>query len=776
MMTRTACTLVFLVALCGARSSVAAGAAASVRLTVTSKLPCPRVPMDPTIDFGKLIRDAELPGVLDPNSISVVDLRTGKPILHATTSDFAYGDRGRVEWVVNDPAHTEYEIRFRTIDRRPPLESARLVPLVGVGDLLRYNAGESRRIALPFPSDLVDLTGDGKRDLAGCWNYFYGYKDEISGVVCYPRVGSGERFEFGDMIRLRHVSSADAADFKEFTSRSPYQDAAFADLNRDGLVDIAFRAWYSDGFSFFLNTGRRDAGGMPVFAAAGTVPAKTRAYNEFLHAVDLNRDGALDFVTRGKYHRNVNPEGWPVKLAEPVPLAAGTRPCFFDIDCDGWPDAVALAGDCFLDAGTRRIEWRKHLGTDPPTFGEPKLLDGFAEYGIVRLAAVPNGPRRGLLVLHDMYQAVSFYEQLPGKVPRFRSAGPARSLSAVMSLSDQATPFVCDWDGDGDRDLLVGGGYGWPRIVMNNGTDAQPAYAEPQRILSEGKPIRVTRNAVLGEPRHGHNMGYPFPVYVDWDMDGLPDLVLPNETNRILWFRNVGTRRAPEFGPQQQVVVDGYPDGPEHRRKSAELALKKTYPSEANRPFHWRQRATCVDLNGDGLVDLVTNDGQKGELTLFARYRADDGVLRLRKDGALKMVDGNTITVQTVLTPKKAEATRAGGMGFIVDWDGDGLLDVVYSCAGWVRDGSLFLLRNQGTKTEPVFARPKPLLCFGEPIFVTRHGPHPWVGDMDGDSKPDVLCYVEWSVYPFFSHAALTMTERPEYTLGKVVTDGRAPQ
>ena len=40
----------------------------------------------------------------------------------------------------------------------------------------------------------------------------------------------------------------------------------------------------------------------------------------------------------------------------------------------------------------------------------------------------------------------------------------------VLGLGDQAYPCACDWDSDGDLDLLVGGGYGWPRIVINDGT------------------------------------------------------------------------------------------------------------------------------------------------------------------------------------------------------------------------------------------------------------------------------------------------------------------
>jgi hypothetical protein len=73
---------------------------ASLILKVTSPLPCPKVPMDPTIDFAAYIREAGLPGMLDPNSIAVVDVKTGESVPCAITEDFAYGDKGRVEWSV----------------------------------------------------------------------------------------------------------------------------------------------------------------------------------------------------------------------------------------------------------------------------------------------------------------------------------------------------------------------------------------------------------------------------------------------------------------------------------------------------------------------------------------------------------------------------------------------------------------------------------------------------------------------------------------------------
>jgi hypothetical protein len=269
-------------------------------------------------------------------------------------------------------------------------------------------------------------------------------------------------------------------------------------------------------------------------------------------------------------------------------------------------------------------------------------------------------------------------------------------------------------------------------------------------------------------------MGYPYPAYVDWDGDRLPDLMLPNETNRIFWYKNVGTRQQPVFGPRRQLVVDGYPDSPELRRLSAERALDDadpTYPREKERPFFWRTGAAFADWNGDRLTDLATHDCWTRKLTLFTQYRHGD-MLRLKKAGPMKLADGRLIDDE--LVERSAHWTESFRP---VDWDGDGLLDLIYNCAGTEpAKGSIYLLRNVGTTTEPVFDNPRTMCCFGTPIKVTNHGPNAWPADLDNDGKPDLLTCVEWSVYPFFTHAALEMSERPVFELGQVTAfDAKPP-
>ncbi len=732
-----------------------------LRLEVTTPLVYRNTPLDPTIDFGKFVKQAELAGVFDPGSVEIRNVATGEMVPHAMTEDFAYGDRGRVEFVIADPRHTQYDIRFNTAKERPPSQLQAKTPAVGVGDLLRFNAGVPRPITLFYSMGLHDLNGDGAADLVGTWNYAYRPGSPWDGVICYPRVGETSAMEFGDLTRLRYDDGE-----RRFFSHI-YMAAAFADFNGDGLIDLVRTRSGPNAAGFFLNTGERDPGGMPLFKPAGS--ASVSGW-QACRAVDLDGDGATDLVVDGQYVRNTNPDGWPFEGAAPVPLDAGRRPCFLDVDHDGKLDAVCLHGGESTQPDFYRIAWRENLGGDPPQFGDEQLLDNIDAPLGTAVSVYHDGDEVGLMVQHNAFQEISFFRLVAdAQSPRFEWRGRAESLSAVMSLSDQAWPCLCDWDNDGDVDLLIGGGYGWPRIVINEGTRTKPAYAEPQFILADGEPIRLIRNKLLGDPPNGHDMGYPYPDFVDWDADGLRDLVLPNETNRLYWYKNVGTPHQPRFAERRQIECEGFADTAELRALSATRASDPksnngVYPLEPEQPFFWRTGVAIADFNGDGLSDLVTHDGYKRVATLFTRFRGEDGSLRLRKGPVLTLEDGTPINDAIVgRTAHWTESFRA------VDWDRDGLQDLIYSVSGahhgTLDGGSIYLLRNTGTPTEPQFAPPVAMRCFGEPIRITNHGPHAWPGDYDGDGQPDLVACVEWSVYPYYAHAALMMPERPKYRL-----------
>lgn len=710
--------------------------------------------MSVRIDFGAMLEKAGIAGVFDPNSIELVDLVEGKTISLGRTEDFAYGDAGRIEWAIENPSHREYEVRFRTVATRPPLQAQKYVPMVGVGDLLRYNAGTPRPITLFYSMKLVDMSGDGKADLVGCWNYYHRPGAPISGIVCYPRLGNEGDFTFGDLVRLRYVTDPDSDEYLHFPGT--YIQADFADLNGDGLVDIVCADMNDEGVTVYLNTGRCDPGGMPVFVRDAFIPAPV-AQNAGICAVDLAGDGAFDLVVNGHFIRNANPAGWPFEPAEAVDLKAGKNLAFMDLDGDGKLDAMDLP----VGGSGVSLTWRRNLGGDPPAFDEAIVVEDVdAETTLV--SAAMDGSTPGILVQHNVYQDVSFY-RLAGRAagqPRFELVGRAESISAPLALGDQAWPCMDDCCGNEVPSLVVGSGHGWPRKLVNSGTKARPQWEESRRICADGESIRLLRNEIL-HSSHWHNMGYPYPSYVDWDGDGVPDLMLPNETNRILWCRNVGTKAKPVFGPLQFLEVEGYPESPEGRAATGRLCENEgePYPTDPSSPFFWRTGAAFADWNGDGLMDFITHDEHR-KATLFIQYRREDGTLGLRKQGHVRLVDGRQIDDSIVGRDKHwTESFRP------VDWNGDGLLDLVYNCSG---TGKIYLLRNIGSRAEPMFDLPREFKCYGEEIAFTLHGPHAWPGDLNGDGKPDLLGCVEWSVYPFYAHAALEMDAHPKWKVGEI--------
>ncbi len=736
----------------------------SIGLTVTTPLAYPNTPMSVEIDFAEQLRQRDVPGVLDPNSIRVINIALQREVAMARTEDFAYRDRGRVEWVIAKPHHVAWEIRFRAVPSRLPLKPQSYVPAIGVGDLLRFNAGRRRPVTMFFSAGLHDLTGDGRPDLVGCWNYAYRDGDPWAAPIVYPSVDAQHPWQFGNLQRLRFFEPDAPARLKDFNTH--YSSIDMADFNRDGRLDLIHLDSNTRSARIFLGTPRRQPGGCPLFA--GSVSFKVAGRNN-CRAIDLDGNGTIDLVLGTQWHSNTNPEGWPLQLAKPVSLSVGSGSVFVDLDGDNRPDAVHPAKVPPGPAGGR-MQWRKHLGGTPPVFSDPVDLDGISYRDCTMVGAATIDKRQLLIVQHDVFQQLNIFERVksPTGRPTFREIGRAESAAAVLSLSDQAWPCLRDWDNDGDNDLLVGGGYGWPRIVINSGTRTRPVYDEPKLIASDGRPIKFLRNEILGPPDGGHNMGYPYPVLVDWDGDGLQDLFCPNETNRLFWFRNTGTAAVPRFGPRRQVLCDGFPDSPAFHKLSATRARSPqsnhgVYPYEKERPFMWRTGNAIADFNDDGLMDFVTVEGSTPRASLFVQYRNGRG-LRLRRQGEIRLTDGREVNDKIV------NRTVSWGQTFrATDWNRDGRVDLLYSVGGshhgTLDGGSMYLLLNVGTRKQPVFAPPRTLKCYGRPIRITNHGPHAWVGDYDHDGLPDVVGCVEWSVYPYYSHAALMMPAAPEYRL-----------
>lgn len=140
-----------------------------------------------------------------------------------------------------------------------------------------------------------------------------------------------------------------------------------------------------------------------------------------------------------------------------------------------------------------------------------------------------------------------------------------------------------DWDADGDHDLLLGSYDGHMWLQMNEGNSKEPKFTGKNVPLMVGdKPFHA-----------GDKM--TAPVLVDWDKDGLLDLVVGTfgdsyggrKGGVVKWFRNVGKKGAPAFEAAKSLIEMSRFGGAEPTRPDAGLYV------------------AVADYDADGDLDLV---------------------------------------------------------------------------------------------------------------------------------------------------------------------------
>ena len=210
--------------------------------------------------------------------------------------------------------------------------------------------------------------------------------------------------------------------------------------------------------------------------------------------------------------------------------------------------------------------------------------------------------RKDLLVGAGATGYVHLYRNVGTDAAPVLTGGGALTVSgATLDVGIRATPFVYDWDEDGSDDLLCGDGDGRAHWFRNEGSATLPAYSNDVLIEAGGVPVAF---------------GYRSAVRVlDWDGDGLADL-LGSGSSTASWCRNVGAGGSPLL--------------------RAPVRLRAPVPTGglADIDTGYRMRLETADWNGDGMVDLLIGDDE-GYVFFFESYR-------FRLTGITRNAEGET--------------------------------------------------------------------------------------------------------------------------------------
>lgn len=444
---------------------------------------------------------------------------------------------------------------------------------------------------------------------------------------------------------------------------------------------------------------------------------------------------------------------------------------------------------------------RLEFDNDWKQIGEVMAITGWMVQGPSRVACIRtyDGKLDGYVVGSNLgaLKFVPYQKKIPAggltARPLLKEDGTVRDHGAYSNQ------FVSYPDVRGARtDLLIGGECA-PRIYPLLSKDS-PVYGDYKYVWRRESPM------------YGGSL--TVPNVVDWDGDGVLDIVAGNSEGRLLFFKNNGSNMEPDFAPSVEMASDGDP-----------IRFLPGY-NIVQGPFEggWGYLCpTVFDWNGDGLVDVIVSGSRaKYELLLNEGTRTEPKLGKpqtIRYDGmelhgtwrvrpAITLIDGvphilimddkNALHLYRRLDNTHVEDAglllladggqitghnNAGeGMGQMgrgklrfYDWDGDGDMDlfvgsVKRSSYPSPEDGLPYRrFKNKQIDMQVLYfenignwrySAPKQLQIDGKSFYIGAHSnaPEPC---MLGDTShgPNLLVGCESGKYFFFEHSHINYVE-----------------
>ena len=426
----------------------------------------------------------------------------------------------------------------------------------------------------------------------------------------------------------------------------------FGDFDGDGDLDLLCGE-FLDRFTYFENTGTRRE---PRYVAGRFLHHNQRTITMDLEmivpvAFDWDRDGDLDLIVGDEDGRvalvehtgkvvDKLPQFLPPiyfqQQAELVKFGALATPVGVDFDGDGDDDIVSgnTAG---------YIGWIENLGGgDSPRWAKPRRLE--VDGQSFRVLAGENGSIQG----------------------------PCEAKWGYTTIS------VADWNHDGLLDVVYNSIWGKVEWLRNIGTRASPKFAAPQPVNVDWNSEPPKPTWVWWQPKANELCPEwrTTPVVVDWNRDGLSDLVMLDHEGYLAFYeRTRGDndlyalkpgRRAFRIEGDTTFEASHRPSGvdPQGLRLNSGLAGRSG-----------RRKLSIVDWDGDGELDLLVNSVN---VNVLKNVGTKDGVTTFR--------DLGPVDTQALAGHDTSPTT--------VDWNRDGVPDLLVGA----EDGHFYYLNNPRTR------------------------------------------------------------------------------
>lgn len=550
------------------------------------------------------------PLVLDWDGDGLLDLVVSTPCQPYRGT---YYFRNRGDGVFAKAVRVSDEAYQETVMSRTCGKSAVLRPGIAHWDF--RNDGYSKPVSFPpnvksnpHPYDVrgniwrfVDYDGDGRDDIVvgvGCWKQ-YGWDNAYnsagvwtnkpiqSALYLYRNLsGEGPSAQYADAVELR---LRDGSAFETYGNPAPMAE----DWDGDGDLDILCGSFIDD-FHYFENIGTRAE---PSYIARGKLMdvsgERLTVDLEMLKptAFDWDGDGRLDLICgdedgRVAFIRNAGNDstGKPIfelpryfrQECEEVNFGALSTPWTVDWDGDGDLDIISGCSAGYLAF----IENLSGEGVALPRWAEPRLLK--SEGHVIRIQAGVNGSIQG----------------------------PAEAKWGYTVCS------VADWDGDGFDDIMINSIYGdivWYRNPGKKGA-LDLEVVRPVEVEWQGRQPELAWGWRKPKGKALLTQWRTTPVMIDWNRDGLMDLVVLDTEGFLCLFERFSKGGSLYLKPPQRVFADsdGHP-----------LQLNKKQAGHSG-----RRKLCFADWDGDGKLDLIVNGknadwmrnlGESGGVTRFAR-------------------------------------------------------------------------------------------------------------------------------------------------------------